>query len=122
MWQLDYGRDNRLRLWFLGIDRSENLDVRVSPTEEQFLQLMKACFEHWKTILAPNGYCVLILGDTQCKKLGLPLPYAVTHVATEEVGGYRVSWQHCESIPLDRRVRRGYRGSRVETVLALQRT
>src|SRR3977135_1248044 len=33
MRQLDYGRDNRLRLWFLGVNDWRSLDDQVSPAE-----------------------------------------------------------------------------------------
>ena len=37
MRQLDYGRDNRLRLWFLGVEDSHALDAQVSPRKDAFL-------------------------------------------------------------------------------------
>ena len=121
MWQLDYARDNRLRLWFLGLDGSKQLDEQVSPSEETFLQLMAECFTHWKTLVTRGDYCVLILGDTYCRSLKQPLPKAITFIATQKIGGYCLAWEHCEKIPTDRRVRRSYRGNRTETILALRR-
>src|SRR5208282_418947 len=43
MRQLDYGRDNRLRLWFLGVDDSDALDQTISPSKDAFLKLMRRC-------------------------------------------------------------------------------
>lgn len=31
MRKLDYARDNRLRLWFLGVEDSKSLDIKISP-------------------------------------------------------------------------------------------
>jgi len=60
---LDYARDNRLRLWFLGAQDWHSLDKIVSPNQDAFLDLMRRCFRKWKTVLKPNGYCVLVIGD-----------------------------------------------------------
>ena len=38
MRQLDYARDNRLRLWFLGIDDPHALDKAISPRKEAFFE------------------------------------------------------------------------------------
>src|SRR2546425_1210802 len=49
MRQLDYGRDNRLRLWFLGTHDWRLLDRLASPTKESFLGLMRSCLVKWRT-------------------------------------------------------------------------
>jgi hypothetical protein len=63
MRQLDYGRDNRLRLWFLGIDDWQSLDERVSLREKDFLHLIRRCLAVWQNVLIPNGLCVLVVGE-----------------------------------------------------------
>lgn len=119
MRQLDYGRDNRLRLWFLGCDDWESLDEAVSPGEQGFLELMDRCFRRWRTILEPNGYCVLVIGDT-CSRVGRTnLPSLVAEIATEKAG-YTLVSQHTDAIPNERRVRRGVVGSASETILVLR--
>jgi hypothetical protein len=121
MRQLDYGRDNRLRLWFLGYKDAVELDARISPTEQQFLSLMTACLESWRKVLRRKAYCVLVLGDTQSTIYGKPLPEVIADFATEEIGGYEVRGSYTDSIPTDRRVRRGCRGNLCETVLVLRK-
>ncbi|HEX7155318.1 MAG TPA: DNA methyltransferase [Thermoanaerobaculia bacterium] len=121
MRQLDYGRDNRLRLWFLGCSDWRGLDGLVSPREESFLTLMRDCFRRWRTALKAGGYCVLIVGDA-CSRLDeRNLPDVVMDVA-RRVGGYDVIAQYKDLIPNERRVRRGITGSVSETVLVLRRT
>jgi hypothetical protein len=120
MRQLDYGRDNRLRLWFLGVEDWRSLDNVVSPREDDFLMLMSKCFKHWRTVLKPGGYCVLVIGDTCSRDGRLDLPHDVSRIATEEVGGYSLIVQHTDVIPNDRRVRREYIGSTSETILVLR--
>lgn len=120
MRQLDYGRDNRLRLWFLGSTDTDALDSQISPSEEQFLSLMTTCLKSWKSILRKNAYCVLILGDTRSRIYQTPLPQVIASLATEIVGGYHIHGSYTEIIPVDRRVRRGCRGSLSETILVLR--
>src|SRR5205807_1108560 len=57
MRRLDYGRDNRLRLWFLGISDWKRLDKRISPREDDFVLLLRRCLTLWKRILSPKGRC-----------------------------------------------------------------
>ena len=121
MRQLDYGRDNRLRLWFLGSQDWKSLDHRISPSETKFISLMRACLNLWKNVLVPKGLCVFVLGDTHSRSYDLTLPDAVAYIATEEIRGYSVLWKYAETIPDVRRVRRGSSGSLTETILVLCR-
>jgi len=119
MRQLDYARDNRLRLWFLGCDDWRSLDTIVSPREAEFLKLMKTCFRRWRTLLKPNGHCVLVIGDA-CSRLDQRnLPDVVVDIALE-TGGYLVTAQHNDAIPNERRVRRGIVGSASEIIIVLR--
>ncbi len=121
MRQLDYGRDNRLRLWFLGVNDWHALDRRISPREHQFLDLMRRCFTVWKTLLRPGCDCVLIIGDASSRTSRNNLPDTVASIATKEVGGYSRLYQYTDPIPSERRVRRGITGSASETILVLRR-
>jgi hypothetical protein len=120
MWQLDYARDNRLRLWFVGVNDWKSLDASVSPSEEDFLVLITSCLVTWHNILAQNGYCILVLGDTKSKRYKMPLPQVVAEIATKQVAKYTLIAKHSEPIPNRRRVRRGYCGSKYETILVFQ--
>lgn len=121
MRQLDYGRDNRLRLWFLGVKDWKSLDNDVSPSEFKFLSLFKDCLKLWHKVLLPNGLCVLVLGDINSRTYNLSLPDAVAKIATKEIGGYSVISKHKDIIPNDRRVRRGCYGTLKETILVLRK-
>lgn len=118
MRQLDYGRDNRLRLWFLGCDDWKALDAVVSPREKEFLALMGRCLTRWKRLLAVNGNCVLVMGDTCSREGRTNLPDLVATIAKK--AGYVVVSQHVDAIPNERRVRRGISGSSSETILVLR--
>lgn len=119
MRQLDYGRDNRLRLWFLGCDDWRSLDDAVSPREHEFLELMRRCFVRWRKLLVTNGYCVLVMGDSCSREGHSDLPTVVSDIATKEAGYVLVS-QYTDTIPNERRVRRGITGSTSETIIVLR--
>jgi hypothetical protein len=121
MRQLDYGRDNRLRLWFLGVGDSDGLDRVISPGEREFLELMRRCLLCWRDALVPGGLCVLVFGNVRSRVYRMPLPNAIAFMATCEVGGFSLVETCTDSIPDVRRVRRGCRGSLTETVIVLRK-
>jgi hypothetical protein len=118
MRQLDYGRDNRLRLWFLGCGDWKTLDGIVSPRQKEFLALIAKCLRRWKKLLVVNGHCVLIIGDTCSREGRHNLPDLVAQIA--EKMGYVLVSRHADRIPNERRVRRGIVGSSSETILVLR--
>lgn len=118
MRQLDYARDNRLRLWFLGVEDSRALDHLISPRKEAFLKLMAQCFKKWKTVLKPQKYCVLVVGDGSSELKDANLPALISQIALNE--GYTHVLDHTETIPNERRVRRGLTGSTSETIVVLR--
>jgi tRNA G10 N-methylase Trm11 len=118
MRQLDYGRDNRLRLWFLGCDDWKGLDTVVSPKEKEFLSLMRRCLRRWKQLLVAGGHCVLVIGDNSSRSRRTNLPDLVVAIAKK--AGYVLVSKHADAIPNERRVRRGISGSSSETILVLR--
>ena len=119
MRQLDYGRDNRLRLWFLGCDEWQALDETISPGESEFIALMGRCFLRWRDLLKPNGYCVLVIGDVCSREQWADLPAAVSQLAIDKAD-FRLVSEHTDTIPNERRVRRGLVGNTSETILVLR--
>lgn len=60
---LDYARDNRLRLWFLGVSDYERQDKKVPNNPKDFLILMEGCMRNVYQGLRRNGMCVLVIGE-----------------------------------------------------------
>ena len=117
---LAYGRDNRLRLWFLGLSDWKPLDRTISPLKSEFIQLIRPCLRKWKSVLKPGGLCVLALGDISFGSRRMSLPDLVAEIAVDDIGGYSVVWTYADAVPDDRRTRRGYSGSITDTILVLQ--
>jgi len=121
MGRLSYARDNRLRLWFLGVESPDSLEPLISPRATPFLDLMKGCLRLWSRTLSPGGVCVLIVGDESLGRLGGNLPDWIIHAATAPGAGFRLEYAHTEPIPVERRVRRAASGSKAETVLLFRK-
>ncbi len=97
---LSYGRDNRLRLWFLGVNDWQYFDKCGYNTLIEFTSLMKSFFEKLHSVLVRKGLCVFVVGEARrvnildvFKTLG-------------EQNGFKVKEEYCEAIPDVRRTRR----------------
>ena len=62
---LDYARDNRLRLWFLGCEDWKELDASLTANGKVYLPQMSLCLAEMERVLKTGGYCVLVLGDVE---------------------------------------------------------
>jgi len=60
---LDYGRDNRLRLWFLGRNGAGSLDSRNPKNAANFVEMMRAFAKTSAQNLKRGGRCVLVVGE-----------------------------------------------------------
>ena len=121
MRQLDYARDNRLRLWFLNVNDYKTLDAKISPKEDFFIEMMKKCLVQWTSILKDKGKCILFLGDNYSKKYKARLPEVLEKIVCEDIGSYKLVFKHQSIIPNNRRVRRNYRGNNAETILVFEK-
>jgi len=75
---LDYFRDNRLRLWFLGINY-ENKEIISNPTNIiEFTKLMTKSFKIFERILKNKKYIVIVIGDVRKS-------YASDLISTDEI-------------------------------------
>ena len=62
---LDYARDNRLRLWFLGCEDWKELDNSLTSKSKIYIPQMSDCLKEMDRVLKPGGYCALVLGDVE---------------------------------------------------------
>lgn len=63
MRSLTYARDNRLRLWFLGLEDWAALDDRISPVRNNFIDLMQTSINKWARYQKSGARCILVVGD-----------------------------------------------------------
>src|SRR3990167_8996883 len=60
---LDYARDNRLRLWFLGVPDWKALEKKLTSNDKVYVQQMTKCVTEMYRVLKAGRHCVLILGE-----------------------------------------------------------
>ena len=60
---LDYGRDNRLRLWFIDPSLVDKVDNDVTRRRQAFIDAMTGLATKLELVLKPGGYCVFVVGE-----------------------------------------------------------
>lgn len=118
---LSYGRDNRLRLWVLGINDYHYLDQATPKTVEELCSLMTKCLINFQKILRPKGACILVLGEVKRAKEIIDIAQLVIKIATEKVGGYNCEEVIGDAIPDIRRSRKGVAGIKQEWIVVLRK-
>jgi len=62
---LNYGGDNRLRLWFLGVERYKDYDTKSPKNPQNFRILMKKVLNNLYPMLKPDSYCIFVVGEVK---------------------------------------------------------
>jgi methylase of polypeptide subunit release factors len=118
---LDYGRDNRLRLWFLGEPYLESLD-RLLTGLGGYISAIHALAKQLQEKVRPGGYCVFVVGERTTRK-GDRFPSEVlTKIFTKHAPALRLDHVISDIIPDIRRSRRHLSGVRRETSLSFRKT
>jgi tRNA G10 N-methylase Trm11 len=115
---LDYYRDNRLRLWFLGVEDTSEADGPMSPV--RFQRLMTSTLKIARVGLKVGGACVLVVGEVRRTGRLVDTP-AIVSEAVEEAGGFRRVARYSDAIPDIRRARRCCRSTKHESILIYER-
>jgi len=117
---LDYARDNRLRLWFLGEKDWHRLDRRLTAREAIYEKQMERCLKEIYRVLKPRRYCVLVVGEFQQNGKTRDTALVLSRLADRATDG-RLSTDCVvqDEIPDIRRSRRGTKTTRTEKFLVL---
>ena len=118
---LDYGRDNRLRLWLVGAEQPEKLDSLTGGFDA-----FKSAIQHIATELEGRlklgGYAVFVIGDRKTRRRSVGYPsdelLAVMHQCSPSL---RLDGIFCDEIPDIRRARRHGRGVKSEHVIVYRK-
>ncbi len=122
--ELDYVRDNRLRLWFIERRLPQGLELIGRNREQAFTTLLKAvCIR-----LAPNiehgGHIILVVGDATRGGGRRGRTAVLTRKlfqAEAALDAFRLDSTYRDTIPDIRRSRRECRGTKAETVLVYRK-
>lgn len=117
---LDYGRDNRLRLWFLGVRDYDELDRRNCHTAEDFATLIRHLARVIDRCLSPSGKAVLIVGEVRGRNHKIDTAAIVKDVFKSIK--FRLTDSMVDPVPDIRRSRRGCAATKREWIMAFSRS
>jgi SAM-dependent methyltransferase len=119
---LDYARDNRLRLWFLGEREWERVDRRLIGERKSYERDMEQCFREMHRVLKPGRNCVLIVGEVNRDGRTEDTGAVLGEIARRATGGgFALECVIEDEIPDIRRSRRGTKTTRVEKILVFNK-
>jgi len=119
---LDYARDNRLRLWFLGCEDWKELDASLTANSKVYLQQMAICLKEMYRVLKPGSYCVLVLGDVERDGKTRRTAEILADLAVEATQNQFVADTiYDDRIPDERRSRRRTRTTKFERILVMRK-
>lgn len=122
--ELDYIRDNRLRLWFIKRSLPKELELVSRDREKSFTELLKAICIRLAPGIERKGYFILVVGDVSrgSSRIGHTSVLTRTLFDTEAaLGDFKLSGEYHDAIPDIRRSRRECRGTKAETVLVYRK-
>ena len=120
---LDYARDNRLRLWFLGVQDWKGLEQELTAKVGSYEAQMSACVAEMHRVLKRGKHCVLIVGDVRENGSVKHTPEILLRLLSEATQG-RLALQavYDDPIPDERRSRRGTGTTKFERILVMRKT
>ena len=119
---LDYGRDNRLRLWFLGEPGPDDLD-RLTGGYPAFCSTIEDLALKIDAKLRPLGRAVFVIGDQKRRHRALGYPSDALMGIIERLSpSLRLETVLRDEIPDIRRARRYVRGVKSEHILVYRKS
>jgi hypothetical protein len=118
--ELDYVRDNRLRLWFLESSLPKGIELQGRDRDAAFTMLMRAMCLRLAPGIEYGGYFVLVVGDATRGggRIGRTAALTRNVFDTEAaLGAFKLAGVYRDTIPDVRRSRHECRGTKMETVL-----
>jgi tRNA G10 N-methylase Trm11 len=117
---LDYVRDNRLRLWFLGCTDETVLNKAVPMSLGRFEKLMDGCLRAIHSSLRPGGRCVFVAGELCNSRSSVDTAQVILNIS-KEVGDFTCEQIAEDYVPLDRRIRKTGHRVRRERIIVLRK-
>jgi hypothetical protein len=123
--ELDYVRDNRLRLWFIDRLLPKGIELMGRDREAAFTQLMQAVCGRLAPGIDKGGYFILVVGDATRGRSHpshtADLTQSLFERTTALARRFTLESVYRDTIPDIRRSRRECRGTKSETILIYSR-
>lgn len=119
---LDYARDNRLRLWFLGCEDWKELDASLTANSKVYLSQISVCLQEMCRVLKQGRHCILVLGDVERDGKKQCTAEVISDLAFQVTKGKFVTESIFDDyIPDDRRSRRRTKTTKFEHILVMRK-
>jgi len=119
---LDYGRDNRLRLWFLGVDDHRKIDAQLTSNEKVYAAEMGRALGEMLRLLKPGRCAVLVLGDYNRNGRKQDSAATLSQIVRETYSSCAsVDQLLVDEIPDERRARRRTQTTKHETIIVIRK-
>jgi len=118
---LDYGRDNRLRLWFIDPTLADDVDNDVTQRRKAFVDAISSLADKVEVGLKKSGYCIFVVGEELSRTSeSHPSEVVVTTFKTA-APSLKLKKVLTDNIPDIRRTRRECKGVKTEHFLIFQK-
>lgn len=119
---LDYGRDNRLRLWFLGVEDYRKLEEKLTAKENIYVPQMRKAVGEMLRLLKAGKYAVLVLGDYRRNGRSRDSATVIEQIVRETYSSQASAERLLvDDVPDVRRSRRLTRTTLHETILVIKK-
>jgi hypothetical protein len=123
--ELDYVRDNRLRLWFINRAMPHGIEIPARARQGQFIELMRTVSHRLAPRIGIGGYFVFVVGEVTRNRIRAREDSAVLlerlFSADQRLSHFRLTQIYDDVIPDIRRSRRECSGTKAETVLIFRK-
>jgi len=118
---LDYGRDNRLRLWFIDPKLASCGYNDVTRRRQAFIDAITSLADKVDQGLRHDGFCVYVVGEDVARSFDAHPSEVVVAIMRQQAPSLRLKAVMADKIPDVRRTRRDCRGVKTEHILVFQR-
>jgi hypothetical protein len=118
---LDYGRDNRLRLWFIDPQAVRFTDNPVTREKKAFHRAMACMAGKVEKHLKKKGYCILIVGERINRSRANHLSKDICRIMSQKAPSLRLILIYEDEIPDIRRARKNCVATKREHILVFKR-
>lgn len=118
---LDYGRDNRLRLWFLDPACAESIDASQSQKKSGFEEIINGLSKKIERSLCEGGVAIFIVGESVSRSYSARVTDVVKNAINTHAESLTLESIMVDEIPDIRRSRRQLYGIRNEHFLVYRK-
>ncbi len=118
---LDYGRDNRLRLWFIDPTLARRVDNGATQRRQAFVSSVCCLAQKVENGLKSKGFCVLVVGESLRRTFAAHPSQVVYQIMSQHAPSLRLHRVIFDDIPDVRRTRRECRGIKREHFLVFKK-